>query len=79
MMACWQYSVSTDSWTKLLSPALRHNNGALIFHQDSLLLFGGETEYIEGYATKQDVWAVAPYKLPEKLVGHYAFMMDLVG
>ena len=79
MMACWQYSVSTDSWTKLLSPALRHNNGALIFHQNSLLLLGGETEYIEGYATKQDIWAVAPYKLPEKLVGHYAFMMDLVG
>ena len=38
---CWQYNISTDSWAKLSSPALEHYNGALIFHQNSLLLLGG--------------------------------------
>ena len=77
IMACWQYNFSTDSWVQLSSPALTHAGGALLFHQNSLLLLGGCTEYIEGYSTEADIWAVAPYKLPEKLVGHYAFMMDL--
>ena len=77
MKICWQYNVWTNSWLKLSSPALRHYNGALIFHQNSLLLLGGLSENIEGYATKANIWAVAPYKLPEKLINHYAFMMDL--
>ena len=51
--------------------------GALIFHKNSLLLLGGETENIEGYSAEKDTWVVAPYKLPEKLFLHYAFMMDL--
>ena len=77
MRVCWQYNISTDSWVKLSSPALRHIGGALIFHQNSLLLLGGLTENIEGYATKANIWAMAPYKVPEKLMNHYAFMMDL--
>ena len=76
MMACWQYIISTDSWTKLSSPALEHYNGALIFHQNSLLLVGGQCDHIEGYATEADLWAVAPYKLPKKPAFHSAFMMD---
>ena len=77
MMSCCQYNISTDSWVKLSSPALRHYDGALMFHQNSLLLLGGSTDNIEGYAVEADIWAVAPYKLPEKLIFHYAFMMDL--
>ena len=77
MRACWQYHISTDSWLKLSSPAMKHSRGALIFHQNSLLLLGGLTENTEGYATEADIWAVAPYKLPEHLARHYAFMMDL--
>ena len=77
MRACWQYNFSTDSWTKLSSPALKHYNGALIFHQNSLLLLGGQSDHIEGYAIGKNIWAVAPYKLPQKLCYHYAFMMDL--
>ena len=77
MMACWKYIISTDSWAKLSSPALMHAVGALIFNQNSLLLLGGYTQDIEGYATKADKWAVAPYKLPERLAFHKAFMMDL--
>ena len=77
MMACWQYSFSTDTWAKLSSPALRHDYGALICHQNSLLLLGGNTKNTEGYATEADIWAMAPYKVPEKVFGHYAFMMDL--
>ena len=77
MMACWQYNFSTDSWAKLSSPALMHGSGALIFHQNSLLLLGGDTENIEGYATEKDTFVVAPYKLPEMLFLHYSFMMDL--
>ena len=77
LKACWQYNISTDSWAKLSSPALEHYNGALIFHQNSLLLLGGQYDHIEGYATEADIWAVAPYKLPAKLFRHYAFMMDL--
>ena len=78
MRACWQYNFSTDSWTKLSSPALIHSGGALIFHQNSLLLLGGRTEHIEGYATEKNVWLMAPYKLPKKMFCHYAFMMDIV-
>ena len=47
MRACWQYNVSTDSWAKLSSPARRHYGGALLFHQNSLLLLGGITENVE--------------------------------
>ena len=75
--ACWTYIISTDSWTKLSSPALIHSYGTLIFHQNSLLLLGGQHDHIEGYAIDEDIWAVAPYNLPEKLYCHYAFMMDL--
>ena len=78
MEACWQYHCSMDSWTKLTSPALRHAYGALIFHQNAILLLGGYYDHIEGYATEADIWAVAPYKMPERLSYHYAFMMDLV-
>ena len=76
MRACWQYIFSTDSWEKLSSPALSHYYGALIFHHNSLLLLGGQCDHIEGYATEADIWAVAPYKLPEKPAFHSAFMMD---
>ena len=47
MKACWKYIISTDSWAKLSSPALKHGYGALIFHQNSLLLLGGGTEKFE--------------------------------
>ena len=73
---CWQYNCTIDSWTKLSSPALEHANAAMIFHQNSLLLLGGQREDIQGYATEADIWAVAPYKLPKKLLLHFAFMMD---
>ena len=74
---CWQYNISTDSWVNLSSPALRHYYAALIFHQNSLLLLGGDTEDIEGYSTERNTWVKAPFKLPEKLLCHHAFMMDL--
>ena len=74
---CWRYVISTDAWTKLSSPALRQGYGALIFHQDLLLFLGGYREDIQGYNIVSDTWVIAPYKLPEKLAGHCAFMMDL--
>ena len=74
---CWQYNISTNSWAKLSSPSLSHVLGEMIFHQNSLLLLGGFTEDIEGYAIEKDRWVLAPYKLPEKLAFHSAFMMDL--
>ena len=77
MMFCWQYSISTDSWVKLSSPSLTHYGGTLLFHQNSLLLLGGNSENVEGYSVEADIWAVAPYKLQKKLAGHFAFMMDL--
>ena len=77
MMSCWQYKCSNDSWTKLSSPALKHYYGTLIFHQNSLLLLGGCCDDIEGYATEENLWVVAPYKLPKKLMLHYAFLMDI--
>ena len=77
MMLCWKYVISTDSWVKLSSLKLMHGDGALIFHQNSLLLLNGNTKDVEGYSTEADIWAVAPYKVPQKLVAHYAFMMDL--
>ena len=77
MIACWQYIISTDSWTKLSSPALRHGGGVMIFQQNSLLLLGGQYDHIEGYSTEADIWVEAPYKLPKRLYHHYAFMMDL--
>ena len=77
MRACWQYICSTDSWIKLSSPALRHGGGAMIFHQNSLLLLGGQYDHIEGYSTEADIWVEAPYKLPKRLYHHYVFMMDL--
>ena len=77
LTASWQYNISTDSWLKLSSPAMKHYRGALIFHQNSLLLLGGQGDHVEGYSTQADMWVMAPYKLPEHLGGHYAFMMDL--
>ena len=77
MDSCWQYNISTDTWAKLASPALRHYCGALIYHNNSLLLLGGHTEKVEGYAAEADKWVVAPFKLPMELFYHYAFMMDL--
>ena len=74
---CWQYNFSADSWAKLSSPSLRRRYGALIANQNSLLLLGGNTENIEGYAVEGDIWAIAPYNLPEKISFPYAFMMDL--
>ena len=60
MKACWKYIISSDSWVKLSSPALKHGYGALIFHQNSLLLLGGQYDHIEGYAIDGDIWVVAP-------------------
>ena len=77
MKFCWQYKTSTDSWAKLSSPALVHQCGPLIFHHSSLFLLGGITRNSEEYATEEDKWVVAPYKLPEKLTLHSAFMMYL--
>ena len=76
MDTCWKYNFSTDTWTKLSSPAFRHASGALIFHQDLLLFLGGSREDIQGYDIASDTWVIAPYKLPEDLAEHYAFMMD---
>ena len=42
------YNFSTDSWTLLSSTKLNHYGGALLSHQNSLLLLGGGTENIEG-------------------------------
>ena len=78
MKICWQYQFTTDSWVKLSSPALKHVLGASIFHQNSLLLLGGYTEdNIEGYSIDRDMWVMAPFKMPDMVVKHYAFMMDL--
>ena len=77
MDTCWKYNFSTDTWTKLSSPAFRHASGALIFHQDLLLFLGGYREDIQGYDIASDTWVIAPYKLPEDLAEHHAFMMDL--
>ena len=57
MLSCWQYNTSTDSWSKLSSPAQEHYNGALIFHQNSLLLLGGLTENVEEYSVVADIYA----------------------
>ena len=78
MTECWRYTFSSDSWTMLSPPKMGHADGRLIFHQNSLLLLGGvKADHIEGYATEKDIWAVAPYKLPEKLFHHHVFMVDL--
>ena len=65
-----QYNVSTDTWSKLSSPALSHSSAALIFHQNLLLFLGGATVDIEGYDIASDTWVKAPYKLSEKLANH---------
>ena len=74
---CWRYIVSTDTWSKLSSPALVHGYAALIFHRDMLLFLGGSRVDVEGYDIASDAWVIAPYKMPEELGRHYTFMMDL--
>ena len=74
---CWQYNFQTDAWAQLSISNLTHIKGALIFYQDTLLLLGGCHEHVEEYNTEHDTWTVAPYKLPDKLYHHYAFMTEL--
>ena len=74
---CHVYNISTDTWVKIPKQTLYHKGGALVFHQDKLILLGGLSSHIEEYDIEQSIWKTAPFKLPEDLYIPFAFMMDL--
>ena len=74
---CAWYQPETNTWCTGQQPLREHNYGALTFHNDKLLLlggnFGGGTDEVEQYDFEEDKWTVCSYKLPQKLYNHHAF------
>ena len=73
---CCVYEPGTDTWTDICRPLRIHRHGALVFHDNKLVLLGGESSELEKYDIGKNIWIMMPYKLPKSLSRPFAFMMD---
>ena len=69
-----QYNPSADSWAMLHAPALEHQLGALVHHDQKVYLIGGADEdRVEEYDLGTKAWSVCDVKLSTKMLNLYAF------
>ena len=72
-----QYNPSTDSWTTLNGPTLKHGFGALVHHDQKLYLIGGLYEdRVEEYDLETKIWSICDVKLQKKIGNLHAFAIE---
>ena len=80
-MTCAWYNPDSNTWCTGQQPLGEHIYGALACHNDKLLLLGGSytggTDEVEEYDIDNDTWSMCSYKMPRKLCGHHAFILDM--
>ena len=80
-MICVWYNPDSNTWCKGQQLLREHKYGALAYHNDRLLLLGGSyaggTDKVEEYDIDNDTWSVCSYKMPRKLCGLHAFVLDM--
>ena len=77
----YMYDPPTNRWTSLQSTRHKHINGALVFHNQCLVILGGsrceEVEQLDLNNYYIDNWYESFITLPEILEHHFAFIMEL--
>ena len=78
---CASYSPITESWCLRRSPDHLHLYGALVPHNNKLLLLSGSfccgTSKVEEYDIDKNEWSTCNYRLPAELYNHCAMVLDL--
>ena len=64
---CAWYNPATDAWSKGQQPLLSHCGGALIHHNNKVILLGGRTDEVEELNIETGKWSVSSIKLPAPL------------
>ena len=81
LMICAWYNPNTNTWCTGQQPLHKHKYGALAYHNDKLLLLGGSfeggTDAVEEYDIEEDTWTVCLYKMPRKIEGHHAVVLNM--
>ena len=80
-MICAWYKPKSNTWHTGQQPLRKHRYGALSYHDDRLLLLGGSfkdgTDEVEEYNIDEDKWSVCSLKMPRKINGHHAFVLNM--
>ena len=80
-MICAWYHPKTNTWCTGQQPLAKHIYGALAYHDDTLLLLGGNfsggTDDIEKYNIEENKWSVCNYKMPKKTYFHHAVVVNV--
>ena len=84
---CAWYQPETNTWCTGQTPLRKHAYGALAYHDDKLLLIGGNykdrTDLIEGgtdemeeYNIEEDKWSLCKCEMPRKIQGFHAVVLN---
>ena len=80
-MFCSWYRPETDTWCTGQCPKRYHSYGALVHHNNKLLLLGGYykegTDEVEEYNIENDEWSLCSYRMPKKLCLHHAVVLSM--
>ena len=82
---CAWYQPETNTWCTGQGPRYQHTYGALVLahHNNKLLLLGGNyegrTDAVEEYNIEENKWSVCSYKMPKKINGHHAIVLNMQG
>ena len=74
---CLWYNPATDAWSKGQQPLVHHWCGSLSYHDNSILLLGGQTDDVEELCIETGAWSVSSMKLSRKLWCHQALVLDI--
>ena len=78
---CAYYDPTPDTWSLMQQTLHRHWYGALVSHNNKLLLLGGsyniDQAEVEEYDMDSKTWTTCDYRLPAKLYSHHAMVLDL--
>ena len=70
-MICAWFDPKTNAWCTGQQPLHQHKHGALAYHNEKLLLLGGNlnggTDAVEECDIEEDKWTVCSYKIPKKI------------
>ena len=71
-----QYDPTTDTWTTLNPPVIKHHLGALVLLDQKVYLIGGnEEDRVEEYDLNAKYWSICEFRLPQKLQNLHAEVM----
>ena len=78
---CAFYRPCTDTWSYIQRPLKRHIYGAVVYHDNKLILLGGIFKYgtddVEEYNFETGTWSLCRYQMPAGLMNYCAMVLPV--